>query len=174
MTTKNANSQKRDYVAGVREFNRFYTRRIGALQEKLLESAYSLTELRIMYELLHRNAKTASELAHRLGINRGYVSRILKRFKFSGLIERSRSAADRRELLLRLTRKGRCAYAPLNRRASAEVEQLLEPLTDEEAGKLLDAMHTIRQLLEAGYQRQGLFFGGYVADAVVPRSKESA
>jgi len=147
MASRHENSAKGAFVARVREFNRFYTKQIGVLQEGLLESAYSLTELRIMYELLHGNASTASELAGLLGINRGYLSRILKRFKALGFVARMRSAADGRELLLKLTSKGRRVYAPLNGRANAEVDQLLRGLTGQEAGELLEAMDTIRELL---------------------------
>jgi DNA-binding MarR family transcriptional regulator len=147
MSAKHKNAAKPGDVARVREFNRFYTRQIGVLQEGLLESAYSLTELRIMFELLHGNAATASELADLLGINHGYVSRILKRFKSLGFIERTRSRADGRELLLKLTSKGRRVYAPLNERADAEVEELLSQLSAEEVRKLLEAMVAIRQLL---------------------------
>jgi DNA-binding MarR family transcriptional regulator len=147
MGARDKSSEKVHSVALVREFNRFYTQQIGVLQEGLLESAYSLTELRIMYELRERANTTASELAGLLGINHGYLSRILARFKSLGFIERKRSPADGRQLLLNLTSKGRRAYAPLDARASAEVELLLKDLSAEEVGKLLEAMNTIRQLL---------------------------
>src|SRR5215831_6869218 len=132
MKLRQRNPAKRDYVARVREFNRFYTKQIGVLQEGMLKSPYSLTELRIMYELLHGNVTTASELSELLGVNRGYLSRVLKRFKSLGLIERTRSVSDGRELLLRLTTKGRRIYAPLDKRANVEVEQLLEHLSERE------------------------------------------
>lgn len=147
MSPKHKNSARPASVARVRKFNRFYTKQIGVLQEGLLESAYSLTELRIMYELLHGNATTASELAELLGINHGYLSRILKRFKSLGFIERTRSPSDGRELLLNLTNKGRRVYGPLNERANAEVEQLLKELTAEDIRKLLEAMDIIREVL---------------------------
>ena len=147
MTYRHKNSANVGYVARIRAFNRFYTKQIGVLQEGMLKSSYSLTELRIMYELLHRNATTASELADLLGINRGYLSRVLKRFTFLGLIERRRSATDGRELLLRLTSKGRRVYAPLDERANTQVQQLVNHLSRREIHKLLKAMGTIRGLL---------------------------
>jgi DNA-binding MarR family transcriptional regulator len=147
MTAGHRKSAKVDSVASVREFNRFYTKQIGVLQEGLLESSYSLTEARIMYELAHGNATTASELADLLGIDRGYLSRILKRFKSLGFVERTRSRTDGREFLLRLTSRGRRVYAPLNERANREVKQLLKELSAEEIRKLLAAMATIRRLL---------------------------
>lgn len=147
MTPEYTRSAKRDHIKRVREFNRFYTKQIGVLQEGLLDSAYSLTEVRIMYELLPGNAKTAAELAGILGINRGYLSRILKRFKSLGLIERTRSSADGRELLLKLTSKGRRVYAPLDERANFEIAQLLSGLSAIQIRRLLDAMGTIREVL---------------------------
>ncbi len=147
MSAKDKNSERVQPVARVREFNRFYTRQIGVLQEGLLKSVYSLTELRIMYELRERTNTTASELAEILGINHGYLSRILARLKSLGFIERKRSPADGRQLLLNLTSNGRRAYAPLDARASAEVGLLLKDLSAEDIRKLLEAMDTIRQLL---------------------------
>jgi DNA-binding MarR family transcriptional regulator len=94
-----------------------------------------------------RENTTASELAELLGINHGYLSRILKRFKSLGFIERKRSPADGRQLLLTLTSKGRQAYTPLDARASAEVESLLKDLSREDVRKLLEAMDTIRKVL---------------------------
>lgn len=147
MSAQDKNSEKFHPVARVRQFNRFYTKQIGVLQEGLLESAYSLTELRIMYELRERTDTTASELAELLGINHGYLSRILARFKTLGFIERKRSPADRRQLLLHLTARGRRVYAPLDARASSEVELLLRDLSAEDVRKLLEAMDTIRRVL---------------------------
>jgi DNA-binding MarR family transcriptional regulator len=147
MRAKEKNSEKVQPVAQVREFNRFYTKQIGVLQEGLLQSAYSLTELRIMYELRERTNTTASELAELLGISHGYLSRILKRFKSLGFIERKRSRADGRQLLLTLTSKGRQAYTPLDARASAEVDSLLKDLSPEDVRTLLEAMDTIRKVL---------------------------
>ena len=147
MSAEERNSTNLSPVARVREFNRFYTKQIGVLQEGLLDSAYSLTEVRIMYELSQRTDTTASELAELLGINHGYLSRILKRFKSLGFIERRRSRVDGRQLLLNLTAKGRRLYAPLDGQANAEVELLLKGLSAKDIRGLLEAMDTIRQLL---------------------------
>jgi DNA-binding MarR family transcriptional regulator len=134
-------------VESVREFNRFYTRQIGLLQEGLLASPFSLTEVRIMFELSQRANCTASDLANELGLNHGYLSRILRRFQSLGFITKKRSPADGRQLLLTLTSKGHRAYAPLDKRASSEIEALLEGLSASEIRRLLDAMKTIRRLL---------------------------
>ncbi len=136
-------------VALIREFNRFYTRQIGLLQEGLLASPFSLTEARVMYELSQRTDSTASELAAALGINHGYLSRILRRFQSLGLIQKARSATDGRQLLLTLTGKGRRAYGPLDARANSEIKLLLKDLSTEEVRHLLEAAQTIRRLLSA-------------------------
>src|SRR5436190_11280312 len=90
-------------VDAVRSFNRFYTREIGALDERLLRGPFSLTESRVLYELAHRDAATAANLKRDLRLDAGYLSRILRRFSGSGLISRAASRADGRARTLRLT-----------------------------------------------------------------------
>lgn len=131
----------------VREFNRFYTRQIGLLQEGLLSSPFSLTEVRIMFELTERSGCTATDLADLLRINHGYLSRILRRFQSLGFITKKRSAKDGRQLQLMLTKKGHRTYAPLDRRASSEVQTLLTHLSEQDVLELLAAMNTIRRLI---------------------------
>src|SRR5215469_15852400 len=101
-------------VADVRQFNRFYTRQIGVLQEGLLSSPFSLTEVRLMYEIAHRKNLTAVELSRELGLDAGYVSRMLKSFERRGLLKRTRSGADGRQSLLTLTAMGRKTFRPLD------------------------------------------------------------
>jgi len=136
-------------VDTVRAFNRFYTQQIGVLGEHLLESAFSLAEMRALYELAHRDALTASDLGRDLGLDAGYLSRILRRFETRGLIGRSPSAADGRQHVLRLTRKGRAAFEPLEARARDEVAALLGQLAGPEQRQVVDAMGTIARLLGA-------------------------
>src|SRR5689334_16679182 len=108
-------------VAALRRFNRFYTQKIGVLQEGLLQSAFSLTEVRVLYELAHGEAPpTAARLASDLSLDPGYLSRILRSFGRRGLVVRRSSPADRREALLSLTSKGRRAFTPLEARSSQE------------------------------------------------------
>ena len=116
--------------AAVRRFNRYYTRVIGALQEGLLQSRFTLAEARVLYELAQRDGLTATELGRELELDPGYLSRILQRFEHDGLLAREPSPADRRQILLSLTAAGRDAFAPLDARSCEEVAALLAGLPD--------------------------------------------
>jgi DNA-binding MarR family transcriptional regulator/GNAT superfamily N-acetyltransferase len=131
----------------VRRFNRFYTKQIGVLQEGLLQSPFSLTEVRVLYELAHHENIAASELAKDLGLDAGYLSRILRRFEYSGFLDRTPSPADGRQRHLRLTQQGRDAFAPLDQRSHDEVAALLSKLSESTQESLLDAMQTIEKTL---------------------------
>ena len=135
------------HVAAVRAFNRFYTRRVGALGEHLLDSPYSLTEMRVLYELAHRSDPTATELQQDLGLDAGYLSRILRRFEARGLVARTPSRADARRQLLRLTRRGRNEFAPYEERTKQEVGAILGRLSTTRQRRVVDAMQTIQQAL---------------------------
>ncbi|MGH7279613.1 MAG: MarR family winged helix-turn-helix transcriptional regulator [Candidatus Rokuibacteriota bacterium] len=131
----------------MRAFNRYYTRKIGVLHEGLLASAFSLAEVRVLYELAHRPTPTASDLCKDIGLDPGYLSRILRGFQKRRLIAKTRSTADGRQQLLSLTAKGRAAFAPLDTRAREEVAALLDPLSDAEQRELIDALRTIERLV---------------------------
>ncbi|WP_423199983.1 MarR family transcriptional regulator [Cupriavidus sp. H19C3] len=131
----------------VRRFNRFYTRQIGLLHEHLLESDYSLTEARILYELAHRDGLTSSDLCRELGLNAGYVSRVIAGFEKRGLIVKKRSEADARVSELALTASGRKTFKPLNQASRKEVMALLGQLTEDQQRQLVDAMAQITGLL---------------------------
>jgi DNA-binding MarR family transcriptional regulator/GNAT superfamily N-acetyltransferase len=133
----------------VRRFNRFYTRQIGVLQANHLGSPFSLTEVRVLYELAHRDAPTATELGADLGLDAGYLSRILRRFERLKLIARTASLSDKRRSHLRLTRAGRAAFAPLNERASAEVATMLGRVAPPARRELLKGMDRIQRTLDA-------------------------
>jgi DNA-binding MarR family transcriptional regulator/GNAT superfamily N-acetyltransferase len=133
----------------VRAFNRFYTRQIGVLGEQLFESPFSLTEMRVLYELAHRDAPTATDLGRDLGLDPGYLSRILRRFETRGLIARTPSPADARHSLLGLTRRGRTAFAPLEKRARHEAAGMLGRLAAADQRKVVEAMATIERLIGA-------------------------
>lgn len=135
-------------VAAVRGFNRFYTRRIGALQEGLLDSPFSLAEVRVLYELAQRKSPTARDLARDLALDPGYLSRMLQRLARQGLVGRGRSSADARERPLKLTARGRAAFAPLERRSQQQVAAMLAPLSTGERSRVIGAMRAIQNALE--------------------------
>ena len=139
----------------VRKFNRFYTRHIGVLHEHLLASEFSLTEVRILYELAHRPAVSTSDLCRELNLDAGYVSRVVSGFEKQGLIAKTRSAADARVAELALTEAGRAAFAPLDRASRNEVIAVLEQLPEPAQQQLVGAMNDIQNLLSdttpAGY-----------------------
>jgi DNA-binding MarR family transcriptional regulator/predicted N-acetyltransferase YhbS len=134
-------------VAGVRQFNRFYTRQIGLLRQGMVGTPFSLTEGRVLYEIGRRGTVTAAELATELTLDPGYLSRLLRGFITSGLAVSTRSAADRRQSILALTGRGRDTFTTLDRRSQEEIGGLLERLSEDEQGRLLAAMATIQALL---------------------------
>ena len=136
-------------IEAVRRFNRFYTKQIGVLLEGLLKSPYSLTEARVIYELAHHEATTARELGVELGLDNGYLSRLLSSFETRGLISKTRSETDGRRSLLRLTEQGQAAFAMLNSRSRNEIGALLGEHADEDQQRLVSAMATIEQVLGA-------------------------
>jgi DNA-binding MarR family transcriptional regulator/N-acetylglutamate synthase-like GNAT family acetyltransferase len=136
-------------VGAVRRFNRFWTRRIGVLQDGYLESPFSVTEVRVLYELAHREETTASELRKELGLDAGYLSRILRGFEKNGLVNKRPSEADGRRSLLRLTGRGREAFASLDARSREDIGAMLGGLPAAGQERLLGAMRTIEGLLGA-------------------------
>lgn len=134
-------------VGDLRAFNRFYTRQAGLLDEHLLKSEFSLTEVRVLYELSHRTGLTATELGRELGLDPGYLSRILGKFSRRGFLRRRPSKADARQSLLELTSKGRRAFAPLDRASDCAVAELLSGLSEPDREALLAGMHRIRRVL---------------------------
>jgi DNA-binding MarR family transcriptional regulator/N-acetylglutamate synthase-like GNAT family acetyltransferase len=134
-------------IERVRRFNRFYTRQIGLLNRHYLDSGFSLAEVRILYELAHRDALTASDLIRELGIDAGYLSRVLLAFKKRGLIARKVSGRDARLSHLFLTGKGRKTFAPLHARSTADIARLLNALSPENRKELIQAMQRIESLL---------------------------
>jgi DNA-binding MarR family transcriptional regulator/GNAT superfamily N-acetyltransferase len=134
-------------IQAVRRFNRFYTARIGALREGLAKSPFSLTEARVVYELAQRDRTTATELVEELGLDAGYLSRILRGFEQRGLIERTPSESDGRRSLLSLTDEGRAAFAELDAGSRREVEAMLAALPADEQRRLVGSMETVETLL---------------------------
>jgi DNA-binding MarR family transcriptional regulator len=136
-------------INAVRSFNRFYTRYIGVLREGLLKSPFSLAEVRVLYEIAHREQPTATELCRDLGLDPGYLSRILSKLEKRGLVSKSASQSDGRQSLLCLTARGRKTFATLDTRQSAEVATMLRPVPPAGQTRLVQAMHTIESMLGA-------------------------
>jgi DNA-binding MarR family transcriptional regulator/GNAT superfamily N-acetyltransferase len=134
-------------IAAVRRFNRFYTQRIGVLQGAWLDSPFSLTEARVLYELKQRTGTTATEIARELGLDAGYLSRILRRFQKLRLIKKEVSLADARQSFLTLTEHGRKAFAPLETRSNRDVAAMLARLPMAQQDDLVDALRMAEGLL---------------------------
>ena len=143
MSPKDSDGQ----IATVRAFNRFYTRKLGVLDQHLMQSPFSLSEARVLYELAHREELAAKEIGTELGLDAGYLSRIVQKFDEDGLITRKPLASDRRQFQLSLTGKGRQAFAKLDRSSHDEVGAMLAALAPDDRGRLTGAMAAIEQLL---------------------------
>jgi DNA-binding MarR family transcriptional regulator/GNAT superfamily N-acetyltransferase len=145
-------------ISAIRQFNRFFTRQIGVLHEGLLHSAYSLTEARILFELAHRQDLTSSNLSRELGLDAGYLSRILTRFEQQRLVEKVPSETDGRQRLLRLTGEGTKTSAFLEKRARDEVAEMLNDLSEGDQQRLLKAMDIITNVLNKSFKYSEPFF----------------
>jgi DNA-binding MarR family transcriptional regulator/N-acetylglutamate synthase-like GNAT family acetyltransferase len=147
----------RSLVDSVRSFNRFYTQQIGVLSEGVLRSRFSLTEVRVMYELAHRERSVASQIAKELGLDPAYLSRVLRRFEKDGLIRRVASKEDARASVVVLTKKGAATFAGLNKQQDADVRAMLEHVRPERRAEMVRAMETIRRALSGDDQASKSF-----------------
>lgn len=136
-----------DAVKAMRQFNRFYTSRIGAL-DPYLGSPMSLTDVRVLYELAHRETAVASEIGRDLGLDAGYMSRILRRFETEAWLTRAPHPRDARQSVLQLTEAGHAAFAPLQQKSREEAAALLAPLAPAQRQQLVQAMGTVQSLLD--------------------------
>jgi DNA-binding MarR family transcriptional regulator/N-acetylglutamate synthase-like GNAT family acetyltransferase len=134
-------------VAAVRRFNRFYTKQIGVLRKTYLDSPYSLGEMRVLYELAHRDGLTASDIGRALDLDAGYLSRLLRNFQKRGLISRKTSAKDARQSHLSLTARGRKLFAPMEERSQRQAGAMLDRLDASQQARIIAAMTAIETLL---------------------------
>jgi len=141
-------------IDAVRRFNRFYTNQIGVLSEGLLETPFSLTEARVIYELAQRGSATASELANELRLDPGYLSRIVRKFEQRRLITKKSSDADARQSVLSLTARGRKEFESLNQLSRSQVKEILTDLSPPDQSRLLGAMRTIEELLATSLKEE--------------------
>jgi len=146
-----------DCIAAVRAFNRFYTRKLGVLDQHLAKSPFSLSEARVLYELAHRDDLAAKEIGIELGLDPGYLSRIVQNFDEKGLITRRPLASDRRQVRLGLTAKGRQVFAKLNESSQREVAAMMAALSRDDGRRLTGAMATIEHLLEPQTEARASF-----------------
>ena len=138
-------------VDAVRRFNRYWTRKIGVLREGLLHTPYTLAEARVLLEISHREDSTATDLARELGLDPGYLSRLLARLEERGLVGRTPSEADGRRRVLSLTPGGGEAFSLLDSRSREEVGEMLGALPEGEQRRLLEAMRTIEGILDGAW-----------------------
>jgi DNA-binding MarR family transcriptional regulator/GNAT superfamily N-acetyltransferase len=134
----------------IRSFNRRYTRQLGLLDNGLLGSEFTLTEARVLYELANCEDSTATQIAGELGLDLGYMSRLIKKFGRRRYIKRKRSPVDARQSRLQLTERGRAVFDPLDRAARLQIAEMIAPMTLEQRSVLLSAMQSVQRLLEAG------------------------
>ena len=146
-TMKQGRQTITDYIDAVRHFNRFYTQHIGILDKHLLETPFSLVECRVLRELAHSEKTTATMLRSKLGLDRGYLSRILRGFVARRLLQMTACTNDSRQKFLELTRKGREAHSLLNARAQRHTASILKELSHAEQNRLVTAMRTIEKLM---------------------------
>jgi DNA-binding MarR family transcriptional regulator len=144
---------KSELVKQVRAFNRFYTNIIGLLDKHILNSEYSLPEVRIMFELYYNSKLTASDIIALIDIDKGYLSRILKKFEKSKLIYKAESETDRRTVFLRLSAKGKKEFEVLNQASDQQIEGLLKTLSDKECQELTQRMSEIQKLLNKSLKK---------------------
>jgi DNA-binding MarR family transcriptional regulator len=138
---------KQTIIEDVRAFSRWYTRIIGLLDGHILDSSFSLPEARVLYEMYHREGIQAGEMTALLGIDKGYLSRMLDQFSRKSLIVRKRSMEDGRVQHLFLTAKGRTAFEALDRASIAQVKGLLAPLPEEDRSRLVQHMNEIQKII---------------------------
>ena len=134
-----------DIVTEIRGFNRFYTNILGLLDQQIIDSGYSLTEARILFEISKTDICTANQLCSILDIERSYMSKIINKFEKKDLIKRRKCGKDNRNIEIQLTEKGMTVFHDLNNRANKQIEDLLEKLNIEDCEKLLNGIRTVKR-----------------------------
>lgn len=138
---------KEKYIMEIRAFNRFYTGIIGLLDKYILNSRYSLPEVRILYELYHQENLTASDIIASVNIDKGYLSRLLRHFEKKKMISKRRSSDDGRAAHLYLTNTGKKEFEVLNEASNKQIRNILEDLTEESCNRLVQHMQEIKKIL---------------------------
>jgi DNA-binding MarR family transcriptional regulator len=146
--TGGSNDEFERRIGAVRSFNRFYTGHLGLLEERFLKSQFSLTKARVLYELCHHGPTTATEIAANLGLDPGYLSRIVADFERESIVRRVTSQIDRRQQRLTLTAKGQQTFARLERRSHDKIASMLADLSEGQQETMINSMQTIAALLD--------------------------
>lgn len=139
--------QNQNAIDRVREFNRFYTNVIGLLDRQFLDTPFSLTEGRVLYEISHTELCTAKKIRSNIDIDEGYLSRIIDKFTEKGLVKKTPAPEDRRLHLIQLTEKGKKEFSKLNENSNQLISQLMEKLSESERTELVKLMDRIKALL---------------------------
>jgi DNA-binding MarR family transcriptional regulator len=140
---------REEYIQEIRAFNRFYTGMIGLLDRYILNSSYTLPEVRVLYELYHRENATASDIIAALNIDKGYLSRMILQLEKNGLVSKKRSAADARSAHLFLTASGKKEFEALDRASHMQIREILTSLPAADCDQLVGHMSAIRSILSA-------------------------
>ncbi len=141
-------AQTPESIAKIRSFNRFYTNLIGLLEQRFLNTPYSLTESRVLYEISHMEECTAKKIRENIVIDEGYLSRIIDKFIRQGLVKKSQAPHDKRLHIIVLTEKGRREFQKLNENSNQSISQLIEKLSRQETAELVGMMERIQELLQ--------------------------
>jgi DNA-binding MarR family transcriptional regulator len=142
-------SLKQDLIEKIRSFNRFYTNLIGLLDQHFLDTPYSLTEGRVLYEISHMDECSAKKIRQNIAIDEGYLSRIIDKFMQRGLVKKTPSPEDRRLHIIELTEKGRREFQKLNENSNQSISRLVEKLSEQDKAELVGMMERIQMLLKA-------------------------
>ncbi len=145
-------AQTQEFIDKIRSFNRFYTNIIGLLDQRFLDTPYSLTEGRVLYEISQMEECSAKKIRENIAIDEGYLSRIINKFIRQGLIRKSPSPQDKRLHMILLTEKGKREFLKLNDKSNKSISQLIEKLSEQENAELIGMMGRIRELLLKGQQ----------------------
>lgn len=139
---------KKSAIQNIRAFNRFYTDVIGLLNKHLLDSDYSLSEVRVMYEISVGKEVQASQIMTAMSIDKSYLSRIIRKLEKDGIVEKSLSEQDARAMSLSLTNEGQQLFNELNKASDHQINELIEKLNNEEIGELVSHMNAIKEILK--------------------------
>jgi len=145
-------AQPQEFIDKIRSFNRFYTNVIGLLDQHFLDTPYSLTEGRVLYEISQMDECSAKKIRENISIDEGYLSRIINKFIKQGLIKKAPSSQDKRLHIILLTEKGKKEFSKLNDNSNKSISQLTEKLSEKENLELVGMMERIRELLLKGQQ----------------------